>query len=239
MGTLVVDELMLREPSLLVPRKQPIGSVRINEANPLTNGLAGVWFFRKSANSLLERFGNSVFTGNARLEKGCLVLDGAGDYLTASSPITAAPVSLGFVAHSMTAADEVAIMLGTAATAWTGYYIAINTTTPSITATSVKANTFDGSSSARFGTYPLCACMSATASRLQSACNGVLGTEDTSFTDPGELGTTVLRIGASARNSAGSDIIGELPFACVWKRALTDSELCDWTADPYQIMVPI
>jgi hypothetical protein len=35
----VVDEVMLREPRLLVPQLQPVGPVKIDFSNPLTNGL--------------------------------------------------------------------------------------------------------------------------------------------------------------------------------------------------------
>ena len=37
--TLIVDEVMLREPNLLVPRKKPVGPVKIDWSLPITNGL--------------------------------------------------------------------------------------------------------------------------------------------------------------------------------------------------------
>ena len=37
--TLIVDEVMLREPNLLVPRKKPVGSVRVDFSNTITKGL--------------------------------------------------------------------------------------------------------------------------------------------------------------------------------------------------------
>ena len=37
--TLIVDEVMLREPNLLVPGKKPIGPVKINWGHPLSDGL--------------------------------------------------------------------------------------------------------------------------------------------------------------------------------------------------------
>jgi hypothetical protein len=40
---LAVDEVMLREPRLLVPRMQPVGLVKVDWFNPLAQGLSFVW----------------------------------------------------------------------------------------------------------------------------------------------------------------------------------------------------
>jgi hypothetical protein len=39
----VVDEVMLREPRLLVPKTQPVGLVKLDLTNGLTRGLVGCW----------------------------------------------------------------------------------------------------------------------------------------------------------------------------------------------------
>ena len=43
MGQYYVDEAGLREPNLLIPGKKPVGPVKIDWSNPLTNGLVHFW----------------------------------------------------------------------------------------------------------------------------------------------------------------------------------------------------
>ena len=44
--TLIVDEVMLREPNLLVPGKKPVGPVKIDWSHPITDRLVAAYIFR-------------------------------------------------------------------------------------------------------------------------------------------------------------------------------------------------
>ena len=47
--TLIVDEVMLREPNLLVPGKKPVGPVKIDWSHPSANGLVGCYLLNSTA----------------------------------------------------------------------------------------------------------------------------------------------------------------------------------------------
>ena len=49
--TLIVDEVMLREPNLLVPGKKPVGPVKIDWSNNISKGIIGCWIINEVGSS--------------------------------------------------------------------------------------------------------------------------------------------------------------------------------------------
>ena len=83
MAQLIVDEVMLREPNLLVPGKEPVGPVKIDWSNPLTDKLRGAYYILQEGQ--LRNFVNNEFNAVTFKNTGKYDRDKVGLHLTGTT----------------------------------------------------------------------------------------------------------------------------------------------------------
>ena len=90
MSQLIVDEIMLREPNLLVPGKKPVGSLKIDWNNKNTAHLVNLWGLGTNLGSCLkDRVGVAPgINGGLEIQRGSLYQPGSNQYATVGNVST-------------------------------------------------------------------------------------------------------------------------------------------------------
>ena len=97
--TLIVDEVMLREPNLLIPGKKPVGNVKIDWDHPLTKPAFSVIPMRSDGGLYtFDRKNNFSFTGNIEPSIGGI----GAKFVQSSSDTAAIDYTFGFVNYPFT-----------------------------------------------------------------------------------------------------------------------------------------
>jgi hypothetical protein len=251
---LAYDDVMLREPRLLMPKMQPLGLVKVDRSNPLSRGLIyqrlftspyGITAISGGPTQAYSPYGQGTY------------FDGSDDYITTNRPSFIGPQSFacGIILHAWNSDD----MVMSAGSADSNYY---------------NNALFFGSGNTNKLAY----------GRTGAPGNSAWRDEATAITigkytqycwtwDSANTGTTVYganlircfkdgREDGTANNYAnGNGAIGEtgtelfiavdkysstfrrygnqtLFYVFVWNRALTPAEACEVSANPYQFLIP-
>ena len=254
MADLIVDEVMLREPNLLVPGKKPVGSVKIDWTHSLTRGLVGAWVL-SDWSQLTDLTGNNNGSETGTGSAITVGHDIHGKYLRNNNTSSTRRIDLGSIPStnplSCNVNNETSVYVfsyinvsasnsfprwidkssgGSAANGWAFY---IDNGAPATTLSIGGINFVKGtvSSSGLFG-----AGVSASSGDPRFFIDGLLvSTDNRSFTLP-----TTTTNAALLNWNHSTDREYEDPVYCiyVWDRKISDIEQLSIHRDMYQFLIP-
>ena len=111
MADLIVDEVMLREPNLLLPGKKPVGSVKIDWDHPISKNLLSCWNMTEGAGTVIRDIAgreNGSLTNVTWdiTDKGRALSFGGTGYVDVGTPPTE-PFTVEAIVRADTAANAI------------------------------------------------------------------------------------------------------------------------------------
>lgn len=242
----VVDKNLLREPNLWVPRKQPIGPVKIDWGNPLTNNLVEVLLFKEGSPdapiALYSKLGPTAVSAGtpvyqARLH-GISIASSANasiesDVTYSQAGMVDGGFSVLYFGGGTASSTDIAIL---------GSPDAFPQVWLDTDSGSLRLGQYNGA--ARYGanlaTGPWelsISCRQTSSGSVTGYSNGILQYRDQAAGSNSYGASTISRLGANALKFGLQSSYGSWCYlSCVWSVALSEKELRSASLDPYQFL---
>ena len=246
--TLIVDEVMLREPNLLIPGKKPVGPVKIDWSHPLTNKLKHAFIlshltgYRDLVSGILPttNVATTIDNKGAFHNTGYLnyptpdwinsgVTNATFFYRSNGSNLTSGRSGFGFHAYGATGSrfgvviyqDDIYFSADIAGTLKS---VIVSTGWPLYVTTDLAAR-YDGT-------------LSTASERYVGYINGAEYTSGDAFPASMETNYSRLYLGAYGYGSVAYYNINTSEIGYIWNRTLSTAELESIRFDPYQFLIP-
>lgn len=236
MATIAIPKVLLREPRLLTPGQRPVGQVRIDKSNPITEGLVLCSLANNRRNLVDNRYPDEE---NAATSLGEYeYFDGVNNHRSYnySSPVgisADSPHTFFLIAEPLiTGTLKTAIAIGSSSST----YSMLEFSTSQIrfragTTTNVPVTTTIPTG------YITCAAVLYTSNDAKLYVNNNVYSNTGAMT----LTSTVNRnfaVGRIPWNLTKYNGEMNFKFGCIFSRALSESEIRSLIADPYQFFIP-
>ena len=221
--------------------KKPVGGVEIDWSNPLTKGLVSYFKLDGDYATDLVAGGNSTtFTGTPPTFTPKSVITSGGADSFVNLPIPNVSINgFGFIVGGRRISGSVSLsILSPTTNNWTGFYLEDITN-----GRTSNNNSFDGAVNPIVGGVPFeggnkYAAYSISSGDFRGVANGGSVAQDTGFSLTSLLFNNIV-LGASKRfTNTDNEAVSEFLYIGVYNRVLTDSELKQLSAKPYQILKP-
>ena len=249
--TLIVDEVMLREPNLLVPGKKPVGNVKIDWSNPLADKLVSFVM----CESGLDLVSSVLGTRNGTITPSIIGTNRASTFASNGDKWSFAHTDRTDLTDAMTMICDVEIATGTTS----GRYVskASNDATAVPYRMSFFPSPYNGMYFVRAGVGGKYGAWAPDSKIIAAGESGIIGvsTDGTTWTEPSFYGSGVYTGGTRYFSGADNPVtsasqpleIGQwesisgsikIGFVALWSRRFDKADFDAFYADPYQVLIP-
>ena len=254
---LIVDEVMLREPNLLVPGKKPVGPVKIDWSIPLTDQLNRLHVFTNGVVYDISAYRSPNIDSHTTIvgPGGLGVNYNGSQYSSYNLPLIGGFPGGGSFGD-ITGLSTIAVLMSSTSTGNGQWIYSASESTDNDPIYGVQQNisvagvysrgnlaadvhfSLTGTSTINDGKPHMIVCRG---SRLSGGTSylyvdGIQ--EDSTAVSTGQVDYDREAIGALVRATVGSYYTGNVYMCAAWDRQLSDNEVKSFSADPYQFLIP-